>query len=119
MCDLPETCLTRRVFNWDCSFTNFKGTWSYAVRQVFNEIECPEYFIGASKCDMEYVKSIISLHDDSKWQQKRYTSDKLRYYNLYKCDKSVEDYLLLDLTKYQRSVFAQYRCGILPLQIEI
>ena len=25
----------------------------------------------------------------------------------------------LDLSKYQRSVFAQYRCGILPLQIEI
>ena len=25
----------------------------------------------------------------------------------------------MDLPKYQRSVFAQYRCGILPLQIEI
>ena len=38
---------------------------------------------------------------------------------MYKYDKKVEDYLLLDLSKYQRSIFSQYRCGILPLQIEV
>ena len=31
----------------------------------------------------------------------------------------MEEYLLLDLSKYHRSIFAQFRCGILPLQIEI
>ena len=44
---------------------------------------------------------------------------KLRYYNLYKYDKTTEDYLLLNLTRYQRSIFAQFRYGILPLQIEV
>ena len=26
---------------------------------------------------------------------------------------------MLDISKYQRSVFAQFRCGILPLEIEV
>ena len=46
-------------------------------------------------------------------------SEKLRYYNLYKYDKTTEDYLLLDLTRHQKSIFAQFRCGILPLEIEV
>ena len=61
---------------------------------------------------------MISYDDSVIWQNKRYKSEKLRCYNLYKSDKNVEDYLLLDLTKYQRSVFSQFRCGILPLEIE-
>ena len=72
-----------------------------------------------SCCNIDYALSIMSHNDDIDWQLKRDKSEKLRYYNLYKTEKNVEDYLLLDLSKYQRSVFAQYRCGILPLQIEV
>ena len=53
------------------------------------------------------------------WDIKRYKSEKLRYYNLYKSDKSTEDYLLLNLTRYQHSIFSQFRHGILPLEIEV
>ena len=60
LCDLPDDRLTRRVFHWDRQFANLKGTWSYAVRQVLNEIECPEYFCNVSSCDVDYAKSIIS-----------------------------------------------------------
>ena len=119
LCNLQGNRLTRRVFNWDRLCTNIKGTWSYTVRQVLNEIECPEYFNDTMICDIDHVTNILLEHDDLEWQNKRYTSDKLRYYNLYKYDKKVEDYLLLDLSRYQRSIFAQYRCGILPLQIEV
>ena len=67
------------------------------------------------------VTAQISLAtiDTNEWDEKRYKSEKLRYYNLYKYDKSPEDYLLLDLSRYQKSIFAQFRCGILPLEIEI
>ena len=119
LCGLPNTRLTRRVFDWDRLFANIKGTWAYAARQVLNDIECPELLSSANCCDIDYATTIISHDDSVDWQNKRYKSEKLRYYNLYKSDKNVEDYLLLDLSRYQRSVFAQYRCGILPLQIEI
>ena len=44
---------------------------------------------------------------------------KLRYYNLFKPDLSQEEYLSLNIPKYQRSLFAQFRGGVLPLQVEI
>ena len=53
------------------------------------------------------------------WGIDRYKSQKLRYYNLYKYEKSPEEYLYFNISKYQRSLFAQFRCGILPLEIEI
>ena len=53
------------------------------------------------------------------WDFSRYKSDKLRYYNLYKYDKDAEEYTKMNINKYQRSMFAQFRCGILPLEIEV
>ena len=38
---------------------------------------------------------------------------------MHKYDKSPELYLDLNINKYHRSLFAQFRCGILPLEIEI
>ena len=55
----------------------------------------------------------------TEWDVQRYKSQKLRYYNSYKFDKTAEDYLSLDLNKYLRSIFAQFRFGILPLEIEV
>ena len=119
LCKLPSTRLTKRVFDWDCQSTNIKGTWTYAVRQILNGIKCPELISNLNCCNIDYATSIIYHDDCENWQNKRYKSEKLRYYNLYKSEKNVEEYLLFDITKYQRSVFAQFRCGILPLQIEI
>ena len=70
-------------------------------------------------CDIEYVKSILHEQDCMEWNTHRYNSDKLRYYNLYKPNKDLEDYVKLPILKYHRSLFAQFRCGILPLQIEV
>ena len=47
------------------------------------------------------------------------TSCRSLYYNLYKYSKETEEYLSLNIKKYHRSLFAQFRFGILPLQIEI
>ena len=57
--------------------------------------------------------------DSQDWDINRYKSQKLRYYNLYKYEKGNENYLHLNISRYQRSILAQFRCGILPLQIEI
>ena len=92
---------------------------TYAARQLFNELEHPELFNDVSPYDPDTAQNVIKINDLNDWDLNRYKSQKLRYYNLYKYDKSTEDYLHLDLNKYQRSVFAQFRFGILPLEIEV
>lgn len=43
----------------------------------------------------------------------------LRTHSLIKCIYHPEDYVTINLTRAQRSVCAQLRCGILPLVVEI
>ena len=117
---MDESRLTKKVFNWDLTFCNKKGTWSYGVKHLFNEFDGEELFHSAAPCNIDHARSIImDVIDTGDWDVGRYKSPKLRYYNLYKYEKSPEEYLYFNITKYQRSLFAQFRCGILPLEIEV
>ena len=69
-------------------------------------------------CDIEFAKIALAQNDQNEWDFKRYKSEKLRYYNLYKCDKKPAEYTFMNISKYQRSLFAQFRSGILPLEIK-
>ena len=119
LCNLPESRVTRRVFDWDRQYANVRGTWCYAARQLLIELKRPDLFDDISPYNPASAQNFIKNNDDNEWDINRYKSQKLRYYNLYKYDKSPEEYLMLDISKYQRSVFAQFRCGILPLEIEV
>ena len=80
---------------------------------------CLPIFECQISCDLETAyHSLRSLYQDV-WDAERYLKPKLRYYNLFKPDLSQEEYLSLNIPKYQRPLFAQFRDGVLPLQVEI
>ena len=119
LCKLYNNRITRRVFDWDRSHSNKRGTWSYFVKHIMIDIGIDFVFECAAECDIVFAEFSLAESDVDTWNENRYKSDKLRYYNLYKCDKEQEDYLNLNISKYQRSLLAQFRCGILPLEIEV
>ena len=119
LCNLHTSRLTRRVFDWDRLYTNKRGTWCYNVRHILHDTGCPDLFHASSACDITFAQNALVEMDLVDWDISRYKSDKLRYYNLYKYDKGTEEYTKMNINKYQRSVFAQFRCGILPLEIEV
>ena len=120
LCLLSQDRITKQVFIWDQNnFKNKRGTWSYNIKHVLQEIGQHESFETFSTIDMDYAKSVLNDSDSDDWDNRRYRSDKLRYYNMYKGDKNCADYLKMNITKYQRSLFAQFRSGILPLEIEV
>ena len=119
LCALDESRLTRKIFDWDRQYAHKRGTWSCCVKQLLYDVGCPELFDFPAPCDIESAQNALNLEDLEQWDENRYSSDKLRYYNLYKYEKGNEDYLNLNISKYQRSLLAQFRCGILPLEIEV
>ena len=120
LCLLPDNRITNYIFLWDLhNFHNKRGTWSYNVKHILEDVGLGELFHSISPCDIEYVKSLLISADNDDWDMRRYRSDKLRYYNLYKVDKVTAEYLRLNISKYQKSLYAQFRFGILPLEIEI
>ena len=53
--------------------------------------------------DFELNASILAEMDTMDWDIKRYKSEKLRYYNLYKYDSTPAEYVMMNISKYQRS----------------
>ena len=82
-------------------------------------MDMPFIFECQIPCDLETAYHCLrSLYQDV-LDAERYLKPKLRYYNLFKPDLSQEEYLSLNIPKYQRSLFAQFRGGVLHLQVEI
>ena len=82
---------------------------------MFDGILSSDLFTEFLPCDIEFAKVALAQNDSD---IKRYQSVKLRYYNLYKCDNKPAEYTFMNISKNQRPLFAQSRCGILPLEIE-
>ena len=118
MCNLDLSRTTRKVFQWDLSYSNKIGAWSYYVRVLLEKAGCSDIFDAVNPCDIPSTENILKGIDIECWNINRY-KDKLRYYNMFKYTLEKEDYLSFNITRYQRSLMAQFRLGILPLEIEV
>ena len=68
---------------------------------LFDDIGCNDNSTGFIPCDIDSSKTILTEINATDWDIKRYKSDKLRYYNLYKYDNSPADYTFMNISKYQ------------------
>ena len=115
MCN--QNRLLYKVFIWDKSFVN-SNSWMSEIKDIFVKINQHDCLPMNTKCDMVAAHTTISAINESEWENKRYRFPKLRYYNMYKSNFSVEEYVNCNMPKWQRSVLAQFRAGILPLEVE-
>ena len=98
LCLLPNDRITRSLFVWDIqNFSNKKGAWSYHIKHILQEIGLPDTFQNMSSVNIEYAKSMLCDSDNDEWDNRRYRSDKLRYYNLYKADKTPADFVRMNV----------------------
>ena len=116
-CDTER--LIFNIFQWDLRFSEKPDTWSYEVRHIFQELGDKAIFNAQLLCDLEKSYNDMFFLEQERWNCARFGFDKLRYYNLYKGDFAVEDYVTANFSKQQRSIMAQFRAGILPLEIEV
>ena len=68
--------------------------------------------------NLENARSRMTAYYGQLWRETVESSPKLRTYKLFKQSFGAEKYLLLNCDKYERSVLAQFRCGILPIRVE-
>ena len=118
MCNLDVSRTTRKVFEWDLLYSNKIGAWSCYVRQILESLGCSDNFNTVSSTDITSSEILLKEIDIDRWNVSRY-KDKLRYYNMFKYSMETEEYLSFNITRYQRSLMAQFRLGILPLEIEV
>ena len=112
--------LTKQVFLGDYEFHSKQSNqnWCWEVSNLFDSLGIGSYFDNMERVEINFVKpKIIQLINDD-WKTRASTKPKLRTYVKLKTCFGAEEYLSGHLSRYKRSLYAQIRFGILPLNIE-
>ena len=114
--NMDDSRICKKVFLWDYNICH--NNWSSEVRDIMTKIGIIRQFQSRSSCNLTDVK--VSLQDlyARSWPAKTLSVPKLRSYVTYKTTYCPEKYVTLNLKRKERSLLAQFRCGILPLRIE-
>ena len=108
--------IPKLVYLWE---SKFQYDWSSELNSIFQSINLTGIVRNGDCCDLSTVRSELERIEINYWDSNRFNKPKLRYYNLYKNTIEPEDYVKnKNLSKYSRSLLAQFRSGILPLEVE-
>ena len=69
--------------------------------------------------DLDDFKAKLETNAQEKWLETVESKPKLRTYKTHKSELVPEEYVHRLMSRHQRSTSAKFRCGILPLNIEV
>ena len=106
----------KRCFLWDHNIC--ANNLSAEVKDIMNKLGLTRNFDQLQCCDVNRCKAHLLDIYSSDWSRKTQSVPKWRTYVTFKDSYNVEKYVLLNLSRTERSLLAQFRCGILPLRVE-
>ena len=109
--------LTRKILEYDVKLMN--NNWSESLLNILDEFNMEDVILDFKSTDIKSMKARMFDLMHQHWSQNIMFKPKLRYYIQYKQDIETEAYVKSNLTRSKRSLLAQLRLSILPLQIEI
>ena len=92
--------------------------WVKRVKSIFLELDLDITSNDISHIPLQTVKEHLVIKDTHQWKLSVASKPKLRTYALFKINLKTELYVSLLIPKCKRSIFCQFRSGILPLAIE-
>ena len=98
--------------------------WAKDTKEIFNQIKCLDLFdnnvpIINFKEFLHHAKLTLLSQYEISWRVLATKKTKLCIYNEYKNDYHVEKYCQIHLKRFQRSLLARLRLGVLPIQVEV
>ena len=115
---MDDTRLTKKVFLQEYHSSNL-STWCTEVKSLLNQAEMDDIYENGLPCDLSLFKPRFAAITNLEWQNGVHAKPKLRTYKMFKTDLHVEPYLTGYLFRRARSLLAQFRMSILPLNIEV
>ena len=113
---MSNSRLTKKIFNWEYEQNN--KSWCCELKVIFNMIDMGQIYESQQPCDLSVTLKKLESLCESEWQMGLQNKPKLRTYRKIKESYRTEEYLKMCLPRYQRSLLAQFRAGVLPLRLE-
>lgn len=98
--------------------TNNDNNWNKRLQNSLGDFDLEHNFETNSSINIQDFKSKLSNTNRTNWLNTLDTKPKLRTYKQFKTEYKSELYVTSNLDKFERSLIAQLRLGILPLHIE-
>ena len=106
--------IVAKVLKWNINMVN---GWSKQSRDICHTLGCIQPGLG-EVYDLELIKKIVQSNCQEHWLKNVSMKPKLRSYVMFKNIFKSESYVKIAHSKMSHSIFAQFRLGILPLEIE-
>ncbi len=94
-------------------------TWCSSFYYICYMLGFEEYYNNLKEINLTSFRNNLDVYVQEKWLESIESKPKLRTYKLFKSNLVAEDYVLRLMSRFHRSTFAKFRCGILPLNIEV
>ena len=98
-----------------------KNSWRNSFSHYLNLLlaDTNEITFGIDVININDIVKHIQSNCHTLWKEQVLSKPKLRTYRLYKTSFGVENYVVANISRQERSRLAQIRLGIAPLQIEL
>ena len=88
------------------------------MKVIFSELGLDNVFTNQRLCTLDEIELKLKECYNINWENNIQSFKKLRTFVTFKKSCKEEKYLLLNLSRKERSLFAQLRLGVLPLRLE-
>ncbi len=114
---MEETRINKQIFLND--YYSSVETWCSDFYSICYVLKCEESYENLREIDLDTFQARLYEYAQEKWFETVNSKPKLRTYRIFKTKLVPEDYVLRLMSRYHRSTFAKFRCGILPLNLEV
>ncbi len=119
---MSDNRLTKAIFMYDYKMaaTRRYSNWSSHIKMIMDKYyPNGNKFQNMEKIELDSLRELQASQFSEIWKQNAQNKPKLRIYNTFKTEFHTEHYININLDRSERSLMAQLRTGILPLQVEI
>ena len=109
--------LLKKIFLYDKNSTS-DNTWPSKFKQFLDAVHLDHLYDENQLIDLTLLSERLKSNFQTKWMDSVRSKPKLRLYEQIKTSPLTENYVKANLPKFERSLIAQLRLGILPLRIE-
>ncbi len=109
--------LTKKVFLYDLEACN--NNWCHDFYIICEKLDIVNRFDNRDLIRFDDIKDKITFIANDQWSKNVNSKPKLRTYKTFKYAIGPEPYVSGYLSRFKRSLLAQLRSGILPLNIEV
>ena len=109
--------ITKQIFNIQFR-QETPNSWCASVKDILLSIDKEDIYLNKEVCDLYSVEELLYKSAEKEWKEAVDKKPKLRTFKTFKKDFRTSDYIKWSINRYDRSLFAKFRCGILQLRIE-